>query len=371
MPERYIPEDIINPVEHSAEDKKPEKKKSLKQLVGEAVPKYEFGKGDKLTPQEIKEVETECRKTLKDMDDAEKKESRYGSFKEWYKSEMEGGKRGFSKVYGLGRRLFDKVVFKLLKTNIEVNGKENFSDIPKDKGFLIVAPHMCQLDPQLLMTQLPKERQLSFMSGQVCNFKGGVKGLMEKILLKCGAIPVMEPRRKDFKDSSEHSWEFGDSSVSTREYFDLVQKSNDVAAKRIKDGGVVATFPEGPIMNRGQKELRQSTTSSVRIIEALEKMGMGQKDITILPIGIEDSSSIIDNPIGTSLQDVHRNGHARINIGKSFSYSDVVNAVEGKNLQARADYIMGRVAELMPEDLRGPYRKNIFEHENTSYEPAA
>lgn len=352
MPEQYIPPEArgIKP----EEQKLTPERKPLKHMVRETVAAREQEKGEKLTPEELAIVMDDCRKTSKMMDDMRTREPRYQWYKDWHKGEMERvGKRPGSKLYKLGRELFERIVFKFLKTQVEVKGREHIAEIPKDKGFLIVAPHMSQVDPQLLMTQL-KEHELNFLAGQVCNFKNG---FWNRALLNSGAIPILEPRRKDFQESSPHSWEFQDTSLSKEEYAGFAQMGVDVAAKRIHDGHAVVIFPEGPVMARNQKEVRRATRGPARILQTLAQRGMTAEDMMILPIGIQNSSSIVENPIGTSIKDVHRGGRADITIGKPFTFAEVTQAA-GEDLQQQSDYIMGKVAELMPEELRGPYRTN-------------
>ncbi len=219
-------------------------------------------------------------------------------------------------LYGLSKLLF----------RMDVHGESN---VPKDGGCIIVGNHLHNLDPVLISIACP--RPLHYMA-KIELMKVPVLG---KILRWGGAFPINRGKM--------------DRQAIKRARATLQQ---DIA---------LGMFPEGT---------RSRTMKIERVLPGAGLLAIQEK-VPIIPTAITGSERL---PFNGDKQ--HRRGSAmpdpghkgvRIHFGEPFLIPD---EIDGKrtNSAAAVDYIMERVAAMLPLDYRGIYgqeRSKVIDLEET------
>ncbi|HWV24370.1 MAG TPA: lysophospholipid acyltransferase family protein [Thermomicrobiales bacterium] len=206
-------------------------------------------------------------------------------------------------LYGLAKIL----------TRMDVRGTQN---VPKEGGCIIVANHLHNLDPVLISIACP--RPLHYMA-KVELMEVPVLG---RILRWGGAFPINRGKMDRAAIKRAHA--------------------------TVQQGVALGMFPEG------------TRSRSMKIERVLPGAGLIaiQDKITIVPAAITGSERL---PFNGNKQ--HRRGTAmpnpghkgvRITFGEPFLIPD---EIDGKrtNSAAAIDYIMRRVADMLPVDYRGIY----------------
>lgn len=196
------------------------------------------------------------------------------------------------------------ISFLSLFTRWEVKGKEN---LPLDSGVLIIANHVSLADPPLLGVSFGKK--VAFMA------KKELFGypVLSYIVRECGAFPI---QRGQF------------SRTALRQAIEVLEQ-----------GQPLVIFPEG-MRSRGGK-LRKAFPGP-----ALLALRCG---IPVLPVGV----------IGTDKMRgftwiIHR-PRITVNIGYPFYLLPVDGKLTGEKLENYTDFMMSRVAGLLPEKYWGYY----------------
>jgi len=197
------------------------------------------------------------------------------------------------------------VLFKVL-TRWEVEGKEN---LPAGGPLLVVFNHLGHLDPALLMVALPWR-----ITGLA------VAGLRE--------VPV-----------TGFLLRLGGAIWVNRGHYDREALRKGLAV--LEGGDVLVIAPEGRISVTGA--LERGKTGPVFLAQ--------RANVPILPIGItgtEDAPEKLKR---------FRRPHLRVIIGPVFRLPERPPGRSRKEqLRANSDFIMRRLAELLPEEYRGVYR---------------
>lgn len=198
--------------------------------------------------------------------------------------------------------------------NININGYENIKDLKQN--VLFVSNHLSNGDA-LILNEVLKEQNIVFVAGK----KLGDKNLT-KMGLSITETIFIKPNSAD-KDAI----------------------SNIV--KTIKGGRNVLIFPEGTRSRKGAMiEGKQGTFLIARLSKA-----------SIVPIGITGTEKFL--PINDDDMGKEKFQHADItvNIGKPISLPKKGEEEDKKEYRERGtEYIMRKIAELLPEQYRGIYK---------------
>ncbi len=205
-------------------------------------------------------------------------------------------------VYGLARLLVRMLL--VLATRWRVVGKEN---IPSQGGLLVVANHINAIDPPLLNVSLT--RKVLFMAKEEL-FRLKFAGY----IIRLGAFPVRRGR--------------------------LNVEALRSADQLLAQGCALAMFPEGTRSHHGR--LQPAWPGSALIA--------ARGGVPILPVGIIGTEKM--RGIGWLL---HR-PHITVNIGQPFLLPPVGRRLTKVELAEHTDFIMRRIAELLPEEYRGDYQ---------------
>ena len=197
-------------------------------------------------------------------------------------------------------------------TRWQVEGKEN---VPRKGPLIVVSNHLNNIDPPLLGASIP--RNINFMAKQELYEHWFSKAVVEAY----GAFPV---RRKQ-----------------------LDRKSIRYALEQLHKGKVVGMFPEG---QRSFSTQLQKPQPGAALLAA-------RSGVPVLPVGIVGSNQM--QGVGS----IRYRPRIQVKIGRPF----VLSAADGRRTRVRlnqhSDYIMERIAELLPEFNRGEYGlKNVEEN---------
>ena len=208
-------------------------------------------------------------------------------------------------------RVLSEVLFSLL-TRRQVTGREN---VPRQGHLLIISNHLSFADQFLLTANL--NRRVVYMAKVE---------LFRSRLIRClahgfGAFPV---RRGGIMDR------------------EAIRQANQI----LESGQDLGMFPEG--MRNWKAELKRAFPGSVMI--ALHN------NVPILPIGITGMEHV--DTKGPLWYLIHR-PRVTINIGRPFHLPPVKDKdkVTKAELIRLADYMMERIAELLPPEYQGHYAK--------------
>jgi 1-acyl-sn-glycerol-3-phosphate acyltransferase len=200
------------------------------------------------------------------------------------------------------------LLFKIL-TRWEVEGREN---LPPGGPLLVVFNHLGHLDPALLMATLPWR-----ITGLA------VAGLRE--------VPV-----------TGFLLRLGGAIWVNRGHYDREALRKALAV--LERGDVLVIAPEGRISVTGA--LERGKTGPVFLAQ--------RANVPILPIGVTGAEEAPEK-----LKRFQR-PHLRVIIGQAFRLSERPPGRSRKEqLKANSDFIMRRLAELLPEKYRGVYREGF------------
>ncbi len=205
------------------------------------------------------------------------------------------------------------VLFALL-TRCRVRGREN---VPEQGAVLIVANHLNLADPPLLGVCL--KRKVIFMAKE-----GLFRSRFSSYFIRClGAFPVHRGR--------------------------LDRKALRQAGQVLADGQALVMFPEG------------SRSRDARLWPALPGSALIalRSGTPVLPIGITGTEKI------KGLTWLVRRPRLMVNIGRPFYPPSAGSKSTKDELIKFTTLVMGRIAELLPEEYRGSYTgKEASRHEN-------
>jgi 1-acyl-sn-glycerol-3-phosphate acyltransferase len=187
-----------------------------------------------------------------------------------------------------------------------VYGQDN---LPKEGPVLIVSNHMNFVDPPLLAASLP--RKLTFMAK-----KELFESWMSRPIVQAFSFPISRgvPNKQSLRQ----------------------------AAQTLEKGKPLSMFPEGRRSPNAQM-LEGFAGSSLIALRA---------GVPILPIGITGSEKL------KNFFHVFRHNHITVNVGKPFYLPEADKVPRREQLVEATDIIMKKIAELLPEDYQGVYRKN-------------
>lgn len=204
--------------------------------------------------------------------------------------------------YYLGTYAVKLLLF--LLTRYQVIGKEN---IPTQGALIIAANHLSNIDPPLLSASIP--RRIVFMAkGEL--FWHPIFGPLTR---GWHAFPVYRGR--------------------------LDLKALRRAQQVLQRGMVLGMFPEA--MRSANSQLQPAYTG-VALISL-------KNESPILPVGITGSEKILKSLIRL------RRPHVTVNIGKPFIPPSNESKRTKEKLIPATDFIMMRIAELLPQSYRGHY----------------
>ncbi len=205
-------------------------------------------------------------------------------------------------VYYLGR-VTVRMLLQLL-TRWQVRGKEN---IPGQGAVLIIANHINLADPPLLGVSLG--RRVTFMAKEEL-FRSRLSSYLMRGL---GAFPVYRGR--------------------------LDRRALRQAGQVLADGQALAMFPEGTRSQGGRMKPAFSGSALIAV----------HSGVQILPIGITGTEKI------KGVAWLLRRPRVTVNVGRPFYLPPLNSKLTSAELVKLTDYIMERVAELLPPEYRGIY----------------
>lgn len=235
------------------------------------------------------------------------------------------------------RRERGTVTAKLLGALVRAEGMDEARErLPKSGPFLAVANHSGGETGPLLA--LLKDRDAHIAAADELNFKRS--GFRSWLLKKLRMIPVKETL-SNLSDGEKTALlervpgraKKGYGKVVEREREGEVAMNNDflrASVALLARGDVVVTFPEGLFLYDGKRSLRKAY-GGVELVARRYKQLTG-KDLPIVPIALVP---------------------ARAGSKRRIAVGEAAPIAEG----AGVDSVMERLAELMPEDLRGAYSK--------------
>ena len=188
----------------------------------------------------------------------------------------------------------------------EVDGREN---VPTTGAVIIVANHLSNMDPPMLVSSIP--RRIYFLA------KSGLfKGAFSRWFLSMyGAFPV----NREGTDVPAYRW----------------------VVDQLKNERAVVLFPEGTRSQHGMREAKQGVAQIAM-----------RSGTTILPVGISGTERM-----GSWARALYPTGAIRVSIGMPFRLPEIEGKPTKEYLDSMTLLIMGRVAELLPEQYQGAYAK--------------
>jgi 1-acyl-sn-glycerol-3-phosphate acyltransferase len=198
-----------------------------------------------------------------------------------------------------------RMVFRLL-ARWEVEGREN---VPRAGGLIVVANHVHYLDPPLIDASMP--RPMLFMAKQ--ELVTQTKGWQHKCILWYGLIPV---------DRRRLNW-----------------TAFQAARDHLEGGGVIGIFPEG---TRGATGVLQTPQPGAAYLA----LATGAPLLPAAVIGLAG--------LKLSWKTVLRRPRVTVRIGAPFQLP-VSEKPDRSTLQAASIHIMEAIADLLPEEQRGPF----------------
>jgi len=199
-----------------------------------------------------------------------------------------------------------------LLTKREVKGREN---VPQDGPLLVAANHLGMADQYFIAVNI--KRRMMYMAKEELFRHRPISLLVQAF----GAFPV----RRGLID----------------------RKSLGQATQVLSSGLALFMFPEGTRSKDGN--LQPAFPGSALI--ALEN------NVPILPIGIAGLENVRKGPLWWV---VHRHQvTVRINIGRPFYLPAQEGKITRERLREMADFIMERIAGLLPPEYRGYYAQRV------------
>ncbi len=187
-----------------------------------------------------------------------------------------------------------------------VRGKEN---VPRKGPLIVVSNHLNNIDPPLLSASVP--RTILFMAKQELFEPRWVRSIVRGY----GAFPVRRGQ--------------------------IDRQSLRQALHELRRGQVVGMFPEGKRSVDGQLQTPQPGAA----------MLAAHSGVPLLPVSVVGSDQV------KGFRSIFDRLEITVTIGRPF----VLPAVDGRRTRVRlaqqSDLIMEHIAELLPEDRRGEYRR--------------
>jgi len=196
-----------------------------------------------------------------------------------------------------------KVILKLF-THCQVKGREN---IPSQGPLLIVANHLSLADPPLLGVSL--DRKVRFMAKEEL-FSPKMIGYF---ISSFGAFPVHRGR--------------------------LDRRALRQAYQVLADGSALVMFPEGTRSSSSQLQPGLPGSALVAL----------RSGVPILPVGIFGTEKI------KGIFWLLRRPQVTVNIGHTFNLPSASGRLAKTELTELTNFMMKRVAELLPPEYRGDY----------------
>ena len=196
-------------------------------------------------------------------------------------------------------------------THRQVIGKEN---VPIQGPLLVIANHLSLADPPVLNVTL--EREVRFMAkAKLFRFR-----VLDYFMRGLGAFPVNQ-RRPD-------------------------RKALHQAGQVLAQGYALVVFPEG--MRSRRAKLQHSFSGPALI--ALRNF------VPVLPVGITGTEKL------ERVTGILCRPKITINIGRPFHLPPTSGRLTKKKREELTQYIMERVAELLPVEYRGTYVRKVGFH---------
>jgi len=192
----------------------------------------------------------------------------------------------------------------LLLTRCQVRGREN---VPSQGPVLVVANHLNLADPPLLWVSLG--RKVVFMAKEEL-FRFRFIGYFIRGL---GAFPVHRGQ--------------------------LDRKALRQAERILVEGLALVTFPEGTRSKNAQLQPAFSGSALIAL----------RSGVPILPVGISGTERI------KGVAWLLRRPRVTVNIGQPFHLPLAGSKLTKVELARLTNYMMGRIAELLPQEYRGNY----------------
>ncbi|MBM3945883.1 MAG: 1-acyl-sn-glycerol-3-phosphate acyltransferase [SAR202 cluster bacterium] len=207
------------------------------------------------------------------------------------------------KVYRISRAVEGLLIRTLSRWRVE--GVEN---VPPRGPLIVVANHLSNMDPPLLMCSIP--RRLHFLAK-----RGLFKPGLSQFFSAFGAYPVDLEAAKDMKG---FNW----------------------CRRLLERDGTICIFPEGT---------RHRTGGMHKAIPGVALLAL-RTQAPILPVGITGTAHI-----GAIWQVFVPTGDITVRIGRVFSLPNVEGRLQRAQLDSFTTQVMQRIAMLLPREYQGVY----------------
>jgi 1-acyl-sn-glycerol-3-phosphate acyltransferase len=189
-----------------------------------------------------------------------------------------------------------------------VEGKEN---VPRTGPLIIVSNHLNNIDPPLLGASIP--RDIYFMAKQELFEPRMVRAIVQAY----GAFRV----RRGVLD----------------------REAMRRAFEHLREGQVVGMFPEG---QRSADHQLQSPQLGAALLA-------DRSGVPVLPLGINGSEQM------KGFRSIFHRPRITVTIGRPFVLTSTVGKRTRSRLTEHSDFIMERIAELLPESYQGKYNCQV------------
>ncbi|MCT8975875.1 1-acyl-sn-glycerol-3-phosphate acyltransferase [Clostridium sp. CX1] len=217
---------------------------------------------------------------------------------------------------GLVEYLSKRIVDRYLKqyADIEVRGMENLRDV--NNPILFICNHLSNSDG-LVLNKVFKDKDITFVAGAKLS-----DNPLTSIGVNITKTITIKPNSAD-KDAISR------------------------IVKTLKNGNNVLIFPEG---TRSRTGSLIKAKKGVVLIQKLTKA-------SIIPLGIYGSEKLLPINEKDMGQEKFQNAKVTINVGKQVILPEKDKEEDKREYEDRAtDFLMKRIAELLPEEYRGVYK---------------
>jgi 1-acyl-sn-glycerol-3-phosphate acyltransferase len=188
-------------------------------------------------------------------------------------------------------------------SDFKVTGERN----PPPGGLIVVSNHLSLIDPPILSACL--DRRITFMAKRELfdHF------LLGRLCRWWGAFPVRrgEPDREAYMH----------------------------ALKALEEGGLLGLFPEGT-RSKGEGLMHAHMGTAMIAVRS---------GAPLLPVAITGSERV------ARFSDIFRRPRIRVHVGQPFALPEAPKPLIRESLEQLSDYIMMRIAELLPPAYQGAY----------------